>query len=102
MTIWSKAALFIFAASFWSIGVDEVRAANADQNNRPRTRYVYGYSPYESHYGPIEAQYELDGWMTNHPAVRGLDYGYGIGYFFGLGPAHHYSHGIRAWRGSDR
>jgi hypothetical protein len=62
---------------------------------RSGPRYSYGYYPYKSHYGPIEAQYELEG-LTYHPAIKGVDYGYGLDYFFGSGPPYHY-HGLRAW-----
>ena len=53
------------------------------------TSPVYGYDPYKLHYGPIYAQRELD-YLTYQPGVRGLDYGYGIGYFFGFGPPKQY------------
>ena len=51
---------------------------------------------YQHHYGPIEAQRELD-FLTYQPAVRGLDYGYGIPYFIGDGPPKQY----RQWLASD-
>ena len=54
-----------------------------------RTSPIYGYDPYKLHYGPIYAQRELD-YLTHQPGVRGLDYGYGIGYFFGFGPPKQY------------
>jgi hypothetical protein len=57
----------------------------------------YGYNPFKSHYGPIEAQYELDG-LTHQARVKGLDYGYGVDYFFGSAPAYHYQHGPSFWR----
>ena len=46
---------------------------------------TYGYYPYQECYGPIYAQRELD-YLTFQPGIRGLDYGYGVGYFFGFGP----------------
>ena len=55
----------------------------------------YGYNPYQSHYGPVYAQRELD-WLGQQPRIHGLDYGYGLGYFFGLGPPHHYGNGLLA------
>lgn len=53
------------------------------------TSPTYGYNPYKVHYGPIYAQRELD-YLTFRPGVRGLDYGYGIGYWFGFGPPKQY------------
>lgn len=53
------------------------------------TSATYGYNPYKIHYGPIYAQRELDR-LTYQPGVRGLDYGYGIGYWFGFGPPKQY------------
>lgn len=71
------------------------QAHAADHGPTRGPRYSYGYYPYKHHYGPIEAQGELDG-LTYRPGIRGVDDGYGLGYFFGGGPAHHY-HGWRGW-----
>lgn len=49
----------------------------------PRT--VYGYQPYRSFVGPIRARYELDPYVTA-PRKAGVDYSWGLGYFFGRGP----------------
>jgi hypothetical protein len=53
------------------------------------TSPTYGYNPYKICYGPVYAQRELD-YLTYQPGVRGLDYGYGIGYWFGFGPPKQY------------
>jgi hypothetical protein len=53
------------------------------------TSPTYGYCPYKTCYGPMYAQREL-GYLTYQPGVRGLDYGYGCGYFFGFGPPKRY------------
>ncbi len=49
----------------------------------PKT--LYGYRPYKPWVGPIRARYELDDYMYN-PRQAGVDYSWGIGYFFGHGP----------------
>ncbi len=48
-------------------------------------RSVYGYRPYRPLVGPIRARYELDDYVDN-PRQAGVDYSWGIGYFFGFGP----------------
>ncbi len=48
-------------------------------------RSMYGYRPYRPLVGPIRARYELDDYVTN-PRKAGVDYSWGIGYFFGFGP----------------
>ena len=58
-------------------------------------RTVYGYRPYASFVGPLRARYELDPYVYN-PRTPGVDYSWGIGYFFGHGP------GDRAFQGATR
>lgn len=56
---------------------------------------VYGYRPYTPYVGPIRARYELDDYVYN-PRTAGVDYSWGIGYFFGHGP------GDRAYQGAPQ
>ncbi|REK17288.1 MAG: hypothetical protein DWQ37_06700 [Planctomycetota bacterium] len=48
-------------------------------------RSVYGYRPYKSFVGPIRARYALDPYVYS-PRKAGVDYSWGLGYFFGRGP----------------
>ncbi|MGE0758402.1 MAG: hypothetical protein AB7O38_15345 [Pirellulaceae bacterium] len=81
-----------------TIGLGVIATAVCGDGRRPvpsftGSNYSYGYNPYQPHYGPIEAQRELSR-LTHQPSIRGIDLGYGLGYFFGAGPSHHY-HGLR-------
>lgn len=75
-----------------TLGIGAFTSARADGppvSGLAGTSATYGYNPYKVHYGPLYAQRELD-FLTYRPGVRGLDYGYGIGYWFGFGPPKQY------------
>lgn len=67
----------------------ELKAEAPSTNGLSGTSPTYGYNAYRPHYSPIFAQRELD-YLTYRSGVRGLDYGYGIGYWFGFGPPKQY------------
>ena len=76
------------------------RAARGQERARRHAGYQtwtskYGYRPYRPRIGPIRARYELDDYVYS-PRRAGVDYSYGIGYFFGRGP------GDRAYQTVER
>lgn len=83
------AAAFGLCLVFGTAAGSSSTAAEPGWNGLEGTSPTYGYNPYKVHYGPIYAQRELDR-LTYQPGVRGLDYGYGIGYWFGFGPPKQY------------
>lgn len=58
-------------------------------------RSVWGYQPYAPFVGPIRARYALDPYVYS-PRQPGVDYSWGIDYFFGQGP------GDRTYQGAPR
>lgn len=85
------AATLTFAAPF---GV----AQDLPRHRHPgyyTARTVYGYRPYTPWVGPIKARHELDPYVFS-PRTPGVDYSWGVDYFFGHGP------GDRAYQGAPQ
>ncbi len=94
MPVRTLAWVTVFA--WFALAAPAGRADDLPRHKHPgyhTLRTVYGYRPYTPFVGPIRARYELDPYVYN-PRQAGVDYSWGIDYFFGHGP------GDRAYQGA--